>query len=197
MTDDKYHGIQNVVRLLYVVARSSVEVIAMGAISFMFIGLAYNLLDSQLFGPRRAESEGTLLREKVIVLEGEVFTQGKELASLKSLVSSLSNNPQVQVSAAVTTIKETVGTFDGRVDRLEQALMTSPEKSLALPLLRQELDRSTEQHLRDIESVRSDVGRVYDINKWVFGLIAASLLGLTLNTMLTKRPKPPSEQTKA
>ena len=113
----------------------------------------------------------------------------QDMDETKRLLSSLQASPGPDVKLVTARLEGNVADVTGRLSKLEEAILSTPERALAVPLLRQDLDRFKEQYQRDIDAVALDVGRAYDINKWVIGLIATAILGLAISNLFAKKPK--------
>lgn len=73
---------------------------------------------------------------------------------------------------------------------LDDAIGESPDKSLAVPLLRKDLDNLKDSYHRDLDSTQAEINRVYDQNKWFLGLMftmALGLIGLAISNFLQLR----------
>lgn len=66
-----------------------------------------------------------------------------------------------------------------RVERLEEALTASPDKAIALPILRQQVDAFEDRARSDVEGLRSEIGRLYSLSQWLIGLIVTITFGLS------------------
>jgi hypothetical protein len=109
----------------------------------------------------------------------------KKLAAIQTppltiTTSSSSEHPlEVQVSGMDVRL--------ARVEAAEAALAASPEKALALPLIRKDIDAVKEaQRIQAEESTRA-IDRIYDQNKWFIGLVAGmgvSIVGLAISIFL-------------
>jgi hypothetical protein len=68
--------------------------------------------------------------------------------------------------------------LDRRMSSLEAALMQSPDKSIAVPLLRQQMIDMQDKSNRDIENLQGELNRLYGIMQWFLGLMITSILGV-------------------
>jgi len=77
-----------------------------------------------------------------------------------------------------------------RLSGLETALMTTPDKALAVPMLKQQLDILQDRTHSDLDSIRGEIGRLFTLTQWFIGLmftIAIGVFGLALSNI--RRPK--------
>lgn len=91
---------------------------------------------------------------------------------------------------------------DRRLGALEAVILTDPQKALALPLVKRDVEALQEQRRRDIESMRAENARSYDLMKWLIGLMALvslSLIGTAAGHIFKREPprEPPKEMEKA
>jgi hypothetical protein len=73
-----------------------------------------------------------------------------------------------------------------RMKSLEDAISTTPDKALSIPLLKKDLE-AIQRSFSDYNlAAKAELERLYDFNKWFFGLIATmalSVLGLVYSTI--------------
>lgn len=97
------------------------------------------------------------------------------------------NNLQQQVDYLQSNRR--IDSIDNRLESLEQALGDSPSKSLAIPLLKRDIDGLKESETRDIEALKAQIAAVYDQNKWFIGLmltLSLSMISLVVINILPK-----------
>jgi hypothetical protein len=121
--------------------------------------------------------------------------------SIHAAGSSLSKPVAVGGAGHLVAINTTPSTSDrslapelkelnSRLEKLEQAVVKTPETALALPLLRRDLDAMKEVVQASNTYFKDSVDRIYDLNKWLLGTMAVSVIGLAITTFL----KPTSKQ---
>jgi phage terminase Nu1 subunit (DNA packaging protein) len=174
------------------------------AVTAVLLWLATNFYDQQR-ALRQAE-RGRIVSEELEVRTQDVTKQlqveMEKLGSLQSAVDNASKLPatvkqspelskvQVQLAALQNDVRGLKKEVDGlRIssDKLNGLLLSDVNKALSVPLLRDDLEsfRTLTQH--DLDSVRADIAKTYDINKWLMGLIAAGLLTTIVNNILQSR----------
>jgi len=112
------------------------------------------------------------LREKLDELEKQV-TKDAELFKIatKPTQDTALSIRQEQISSEVRLLDE-------RLSSLEKAIKDSPEKALAIPLMRKDIDEST-RRLEEYRSANhSEIERLYDQQKWMLGGIGTVLLAV-------------------
>jgi hypothetical protein len=81
--------------------------------------------------------------------------------------------------------------LEGRLSALESALMTSPEKAVAVPMLKQEIDGLQDRTRSDLDGIRGEIGRLFTLTQWFIGLmftIALGMFGLSFNLRKASAP---------
>ncbi len=64
------------------------------------------------------------------------------------------------------------------IAKLNAAIQQSPDKALAVPLLRKDFDNMRDMYRHDLENTQSEISRVYDQNKWFIGLMFTMAIGI-------------------
>lgn len=89
--------------------------------------------------------------------------------------------------ARIVQILARLDSIEARENRLEQAILSTPEKALALPLMRRDLDGAKETNAQAIAAVKASVDQVYDLTKWFIGALAVGVFSLAIPTLITWR----------
>lgn len=115
----------------------------------------------------------------------------KDIEAVKSEVKSLSSKPS-NASWALESSKlsQRISSLESRLTALEAALTVDPAKSLAIPLLRKDLDNTQNAFKIELAQSKSEVDRVYDQNKWFIGMmvtVAVAVLGMAINNFFSKK----------
>ncbi|MEO1020817.1 MAG: hypothetical protein AAFY56_24540, partial [Pseudomonadota bacterium] len=86
-------------------------------------------------------------------------------------------------STVLYALNQRVQEIDNKIQQLNNIILDSPEKALSVPLLRNELESLQSDFRGDIVVARREIDRIYDMNKWLIGLMATmalSILGLAI-----------------
>lgn len=103
-------------------------------------------------------------------------------------VSSVSRKQEIYDE--LSELREDIHIMKKEYFELNKAILETPEKALAVPLLRNEIANLKEAYRNDMLQIKEDINRVYDINKWVIGLIGALVLAVvsfTINNFLQNK----------
>jgi hypothetical protein len=80
---------------------------------------------------------------------------------------------------------------------LERAILPDAEKAISVPLLKKDLSSLQQQTSRDLETVRAESSRLYDLMKLLIGLmglISFGLLGTAVGNVFKREPKETSQR---
>lgn len=119
-----------------------------------------------------------------VELRRELDRQKHDIALLRRASGSQPIGVSAIESARLSKIEE-------RQAALEAAILSSPEKALAVPLLRRDVEQIRDATSAADANVVASVDRVYDLVKWLAGGVAAGLISL-FATVFMMRKKPDS-----
>ncbi len=77
-----------------------------------------------------------------------------------------------------------------RLSAIESIVMESPEKSVALPILKKDMETLTERTKDYKESIRLEIDRLYSVLLWIAGLVASiiiTLIGWIVSEIIGRR----------
>lgn len=120
-------------------------------------------------------------QQRMIDLESDIATIKAQLEGIQELPSDL------PVSSKVKEIEAKIDTVNGKLDSLNKAILESPEKALALPLLRRDMDSLQKQYVSAVSNLEQEVSRAYDIFKWVTGTIFLGVISLAVGVFFKPR----------
>lgn len=114
----------------------------------------------------------------------------KEVNSIKTHLSNITKlPPNTELSVELIETKNKVANLESKIQALESAILADPAKSLAVPLLRKDLDNNRENFSAEITQAKLEIERIYDLTKWFIGLmftIALSVLGMAVSSFFNK-----------
>ncbi len=126
---------------------------------------------------------GDNIKEKIEKLELELQKQ-------KVLNSKLQQNRVVAIDTS--DYGDDLYKLKNQIENLNNIILENPEKALSVPILKIEMKNQKEQNDKDIQSIKDDVTRIYDMNKWIIGLVftmLVSLIALNLSNLYSKKQK--------
>jgi tetrahydromethanopterin S-methyltransferase subunit B len=135
-------------------------------------------------------------------LESKIDQRNERTEALLTQLSKLTASPPpnssrlaAQLALAKNDIDELrtqVADLHSAIDKLNTIIESSPEKALAVPLLTKDLNdfKTTSQH--DTDSLRGEMLRAYELNKWLIGLMLAALLALVLKAAFEPKTTVPN-----
>jgi hypothetical protein len=79
------------------------------------------------------------------------------------------------VDSRLESIDQQSGAVSERMGKLEAIIMADPQKALELPLIKRDLQAFQQQFNRDLDAAKSENARVYDLMKWLVGLMVTCI----------------------
>lgn len=80
-----------------------------------------------------------------------------------------------------------------RLNALEDAIRVDPTKAVSIPLLRSSMEAMSERQQHDQFALQSEMGRLFGLGQWLFGLMFTVMLGvfsLALANLLRREQQP-------
>lgn len=141
----------------------------------------------------RIERANTELRELRIMNQAilESLNQVKRSGKTPSFTTLSPTDRQ-----SIADIKDAEARLDVRLSSLETSIMSTPEKAVAVPMLKQQVDALQDRTHSDLDGIRGEIGRLFTLTQWFIGLmftIALGMFGLSFN--LRKAAVSSSEKT--
>jgi hypothetical protein len=178
--------------------RILIRIFPVVAIVGFMIKTAYVFLDD---APRHFDSASSIEQQEVlrnqiqkaqsqiVVLETAVQRSNDALAQVLSGMKSQTDAPTSDKDIAllhgeISSLKSDLTTTRSNVDALDAALLNTPDKALSIPLLRKDLEDFRLANQRDVDSIRLEMGRAYELNKWLMGFLLAAVLGMIVNNLI-------------
>ena len=122
----------------------------------------------------------TSLPESVFEMANTLQRIVVELDSLRAELSALkaASPDSPQAEAALASVEVSVERIGERINSIESAILQDPEKAVAVPILRRDLDNLEQSLRRDVSATRDEIARIHDQNRWFFGLMGTAWFGL-------------------
>ena len=115
------------------------------------------------------------LRSLIHSLQLEVLVIEKVQSSIDTLNKLPANIP---ITKELTKLSQSFTVLETRFSRIEKVILDDPSKALETIILRKDLQNLRESNQTDLTSVRSEIDRVYDLNKWLVGLMFTMAIGI-------------------
>ncbi len=148
------------------------------------------VLYSLYFGQRKVEPVPPIQSSSSIqVLELELEKIRAEMGRLKVAVPVPSGTTTSQLAQELQQATAIIKELDARLTSLEKAILANPAKALELPLIQRDIDGLRLSQQATGVYLKESVDRVYDLNKWLLGGLAVSIITLALSTFVRGRPK--------
>ncbi|TMN94311.1 hypothetical protein [Pseudoalteromonas sp. S558] len=168
-----------------------------GVISAVAVGVTVSL-SSGIFFDQKTTYTRAELSDKLVMAEETMKAQSKQLTKLKSDIKTIDISLNTLTSLPegsewkieVSKVSESVSKIDVKLAALESALTLNPEKALAIPILRKDLDNAKESLRTELLQTKSEIDRIYDQNKWFLGLMftmALSVLGMAISSFVGRK----------
>ena|ERR1700686_115605 len=129
---------------------------------------------------------------RFVEMDSRIESVNKDIVGLKSQINSLSNVPeQTKVAIRLKGIESALTDIQSRNLKLEQVILENPAKAIEVPLLRKDLENLKDAQQQNSLALKQGVDQVYDLNKWLLGAMAVSIVTLAVSNLLRGREKKP------
>lgn len=120
-------------------------------------------------------------------------SQKKYQENLKSDTTSINEDPGVKKFAfELQRTQDDIKDMFHRQKQLEEVILEDPLKALETTMLRHDIENMKKMQKANIEAIKREVDKIYDMNKWLIGGIATSVLALAISNFL--KGSGPSEE---
>lgn len=127
-------------------------------------------------------------QQKIDSITQNVKDMEKELQVSRELLEKIKSTAPAPLQIAHIHVQ--LDSLQAHMKMLDDAIGQSPDRALAVPLLRKDLDNLKDSYHRDLDNTQAEINRVYDQNKWFLGLMftmALGLIGLAVSNFLQLR----------
>lgn len=142
-------------------------------------------------------SKSDLLDKIAINSEQNQFNQERlilistNLENFKKSVKSLSSIPDGHgCKTEAAQVRQEIISLGNRLSALENALTLNPEKALAVPILRKDLENIEQTLHSELIQAKAEINRVYEQNKWFIGImftVALSVLAMAVSSFNNRK----------
>jgi hypothetical protein len=154
------------------------------ALASLVIAVGTLLATSQILRPTTDNTNAILTKAEVQSQINGVARQLEELRLNVEIVRNQiqdigKNNPKQSVVALqLKTLDQSVSENQKKLTSLEAVILDNPQKALALPLIRRDIDGLKESYQTNIIASKQDIDRIYDQSKWFIGLMITTAVGM-------------------
>ena len=158
-------------------------------------------ISSMAFATIGVGMASTFLLNNITTTEKENLTSYENLISqINSLKTELNKVKVLNIKLLQNKENQSGNKFENiqfiklqkDVEILNQAILNSPEKAISIPILKIEMENQKEQNEKEIKSIKDDITRVYDMSKWIIGLVftmLVSIIVLNISNLFAKNNK--------
>jgi hypothetical protein len=118
----------------------------------------------------------TIINPETIALRAKVDDIQRQYEALNKAIYT--KPPQINSTEEQQRFLSSVASLDDRMTKIEDAISATPDKALAVPLLRNDVE-AISKRLEDYRaSDRAEIDRLYDQQKWMLGGIGTVLFAI-------------------
>lgn len=142
------------------------------------------------FGKDNAVLPSLAYQEEVLKIHKELQGMSENVNNLKAQLDTLSQIPdESKFAIQLRDINTVLTDLKSRQSKLEEVIMSNPAKAIEVPLLRKDLDSLKDAQQQNLLALRQGVDQVYDLNKWLLGAMAVSIVTLAISNLMKGREK--------
>ncbi len=110
---------------------------------------------------------------------------------LKTLDEKLSQfhdlSPTEKGALAIRGVQADIKAISDRQEKIESVISTNPSKALEMILMQRDLDNLKSSVQANNASLRDNVDKIYDLNKWLLGAMAVSIVTLAVGSFMKNK----------
>jgi hypothetical protein len=171
-------------------SRGSTLLTIIGALVAMIAGFL-SFTTQSFENARRSQilAEAEKIRaEQLDKLAEKIASLGSDLNALRQHISSISNIPKEDaLNIELQKLGSSFKDLNSREAKLETVILENPAKALEMPLLRRDLDNVKDVQQAALVNLKDSVDRIYDLNKWLLGAMAVSIVTLATGNLLKSK----------
>lgn len=154
------------------------------------VAIVVAIISSLTLSPQ--EHQISILEQRALAQHVEVAVANARLQAVEARVEVAELRAQLKalgkpssnklINGELQSMRSTVDDVSNRQKQIEQVILTTPEKALAIPILRKDIDAEKESATQSSLALRASIDQVYDLTKWLLGTMAISIVGLAFST---------------
>jgi hypothetical protein len=142
------------------------------------VGVGVSLF--QLLQDRPLPSTDEIPPPIVLQIRRELENLKSELSESRATVLALQKpSSEIGLSTEQAKITSTIVSFEKRLSAIESAILESPERALSIPLIRKDVGDLSKRSEEFRSTVKAEIDRLYEQQKWMLGGIGTVLLAIT------------------
>jgi len=137
--------------------------------------------------PKLASFSGSTQSQRWSQLVVQNDALNAQVADLARQIAAAQPQPgqTPSTSTQLAKLSASVADISRRQARIEQAIGRDPARALEVPLLRRDVDNIKESQAQAMESMGQRLDQVFDLDKWLLGAGALSLMAIAFSTLLS------------
>lgn len=137
------------------------------------------------FGDRAALQTRATLDANIIT---SIKNLQREVRQIQDAQDALTHgSPNERDSAKIADIRVRLDDISKRQAVLERAILNSPEKAIALPLLKRDIESVRDNNNQALLSIKASVDQVYDLSKWLFGTVVLTVISVLVTAYFSRK----------
>lgn len=126
--------------------------------------------------------------KRIMLIEDDLRRVGGEIQAISDTIRNAPNLPREGKTVLdIQIIQKRIEDIRDRQAKIEQVILANPAKALEIPLIQRDLDGLKAVQQANIQAVKEGVDRIYDLNKWLLGAMAISVIALAIGNFLKPR----------
>ncbi len=146
--------------------------------------------DSFFNSDKSSLQQDSIAKVNIIRLQNEILKVNNQLNKSLVIIDSLKNTELNSQEAR--SLKVEITSLKTEVENLNKVILDNPEKAVSIPILKVQIENQKEKNEGDIKSIKEEIARVYDMNKWIIGLVftmLVSIVVLNISNLYAKNKK--------
>ena len=169
------------------VRRSALDLLRSKTLTWASVAAALVAMVAGIFGAffttARPEALGTAYivtatNERIAALTKDLAELQRQNQQLSEQLKNISPKGTSLPNADVAKLTVRLGSVETQLKALDDAIDQTPDKILAVPILRKDLDDLKDSYRQNVTATQVQIDRVYDQNKWFIGLMITMAVGL-------------------
>jgi hypothetical protein len=147
--------------------------------------VTYNAFSQHFIVIPISEQSNGLDEKHFIDVENEINKLRNDINALHDSTENISAIPkESKIGIQIQLLKKSIDVIHDRQEHIEKVILTNPSKALEIPLIQRDIDNLKTIQQANIQAVKDGVDRIYDLNKWLLGAMAISIIALAVGNFL-------------